>query len=95
MKVFNREVVHPISYFHRYVDILTTLEIDPTWAPEGARDRSVFELKLLACRALGYVKGRRGRDFHVTLEGKAYAKEVRFTQAIQFMAEHQRRKETP
>lgn len=71
---------------YRYEEFITLLQVDPSWVPEGAVDRSFFELKLLACRAMGFVKGIRGRDFHVTAEGVDFAKRVRSYRGAQFMA---------
>lgn len=39
---------------------------------EDSRGLSLFELRLLSLRALGYVKGSRGRSLKITAEGKAH-----------------------
>lgn len=53
----------------RYRPLLEQIRDGKLIIPDGLHDRSVFELKLKALRALGYVKGRRGRDLHVTEDG--------------------------
>lgn len=45
--------------------------------PTDPRERSIFELQLLNLRALGFVKGRRGRNLHLTPDGKAELQQAR------------------
>lgn len=54
----------------RYAPILKQIRDKALVVPTDMRERSIFELKLLAIRAYGFAKGRRGRDLHLTPDGE-------------------------
>lgn len=58
----------------RYRLILEQIRDGNLQVPSDVRAAGVFELRLKALRALGYVQGTRGRDIHLTKDGQAFLK---------------------